>query len=85
MTEIKYRCYFNDWKNWMDGTLVIGSLEFDYDFVGEEIDEVADLGDAEFRYIMAAHIITPLSEESARKHFASKGLHNVEFIYLYKE
>ena len=71
MPEIKYNCYFHTWERWMDGTLIIGKLEFNYDFVAENDGDLSDTD----------HIINPFSEEGARKHFADMGIPNIEFVY----
>lgn len=79
MPEVTYKCYFDDWSQFMDGDLIIGDTCVAYDFISQKQAnyEMSILNSTEH----GAIILTPFTEEEARKHFAEKGHVNVKFIY----
>lgn len=71
MPEYKYLCYFETWSGFMDGDLTHpdGTIEM-YDFVdSDNKDSDKDI------------VLNPFTEDSARQHFADKGITNIKFIY----
>jgi hypothetical protein len=70
--RIKYFCLFDTWDQWMDGILDTGLESIEYDFV--DINNVDDINEI---------VLNPFTEDEARKHFASKGFPDIQFIYTY--
>ena len=64
MPEVTYRCYFDDWSQFMDGDLIIGDTCVAYDFISQkQADyETSILNSTEH----GAIILTPFNEEEAR-------------------
>lgn len=70
--NVQYLCYFDEWVGFMDGEIKIGTLRFDYDFVAVGWE---DGGEHE-------NLLEPFTADAAREHFASRGIADIEIVYV---